>query len=114
MKNLPNQLGYYELDKVVGGGTGQLAEDSRYLNVLLRGTDYYRCDRYGSTKIAWSVGAENDVLRAWASLGIKVTSDFAFTNNHYKLNGKEISRQEAWAHAEELAGKHLKKSDWNF
>ena len=102
-----------ELDKVAGGSPGELADDSRFLNVLLHGTDkYHQCDRYGGFMMFLSESARDDLKKAWNSLGIEV--EHYFGKNTYKLNGKEISRAEAWAHAESLVGKHLTEAQWNW
>jgi len=47
-----------ELENVSGGSCGEIANDSRFLNLLLAGTKYRRCDRYGSFKLFWSDGAK--------------------------------------------------------
>ena len=102
-----------ELDKVSGGTLRESADDSRFLNVLLHGTDkYHQCDRYGEWRMLSSAGARKDLKKSWNSLGIEV--EHYFGKNTYKLNGKEISRAEAWAHAESLVGKHLTKEQWNW
>jgi hypothetical protein len=102
-----------ELDNVAGGTPGETANDSRFLNVLLQGTDtYHQCDRYGELKILWSTARE-DVRKSWKSLGIDFKHEYLF-GNEYHLNGKKISREEAWAHAEKLVGKHLTEEQWNW
>ena len=103
-----------ELDKVSGGTNSELADDSRFLNVLLQGTNkYHQCDRYGEFRMLWSAGAAHDDLRkAWNSLGIEIT--YSTAGSEYRLNGNKISREEAWAHAESLVGKHLTKEQWNW
>ena len=105
-----------ELDKVAGGSPGELADDSRFLNVLLhKTTKYHQCDRYGEWRMYWSKPARDDVVKSWNSLGIEITySTSGFITNKYRLNGKSISREEAWAHAESLVGKHLTKAQWNW
>ena len=103
-----------ELDKVAGGTTGEDANDSRFLNVLLHGTNkYHQCDRYGEFRMFLSQPARDDVKKSWNSLGIEVSNGI-FIKNTYRLNGKEISRAEAWAHAESLVGKHLTEAQWNW
>ena len=102
-----------ELDKVSGGTPGELADDSRFLNVLLHGTNkYHQCDRYGEFKMFWRGNARKDLTKAWSSLGIEMT--YSDAGNEYKLNGKKISREEAWAHAESVVGKHLTEAQWNW
>ena len=103
-----------ELDKVAGGTLREDADDSRFLNVLLQGTNkYHQCDRYGEFRMFWSSKtAHDDITKAWNSLGIEVEHNLGA--NTYKLNGKSISREEAWAHAEKLVGKHLTKEQWNW
>ena len=102
-----------ELDNVAGGSPGELADDSRFLNVLLHGTDkYHQCDRYGGFRMFLSQPARDDLKKSWNSLGIELEHQAG--PNIYRLNGKEISREEAWAHAERLVGKHLTKEQWNW
>ena len=105
-----------ELDKVSGGTNSELADDSRFLNVLLQGTNkYHQCDRYGEWRMFFSQPARYDVKKSWNSLGIEITySTSCFIKNTYRLNGKEISRELAWEHAESLVGKHLTKEQWNW
>ena len=109
-----NQLTDDELEQVVGGD--KLADDSRYLNVLLRGREG-QCGRYGY----WT--AENhydEIVRAWASVRVEfytaVTNGVTGSNEtyHYKINGKEVSQYDAWLHAEQVVGKHLKRADWDW
>ena len=102
-----------ELDKVAGGYLSEDANDSRFLNVLLHGTTkYHQCDRYGEFMMFWSSRARKDLTKAWSSLGIEMT--YSNAGNEYKLNGNKISRNEAWAHAESLVGKHLTEAQWNW
>ena len=102
-----------ELEKISGGTLGETADDSRFLNVLLRGTNYYRCDRYGTFILFMKDSAVRDVEKCWASLGITYTSSVIY-GNEYILNGQPLSREEAWAYAEKLAGRHLDRKDWDW
>ena len=99
-----------ELKEISGGSCYESADDSRFLNVLLQGTNYHQCDRYGATKMFFGIGI-SDVFKAWKSLGIEFES-YPVRANKYLLDGKEITRDEAWAHAEKLVGKHLTEKDW--
>jgi hypothetical protein len=102
-----------ELDKVSGGTKEESADDSRFLNVLLQGTNkYHQCDRYGEFRIFTSAEARDDLTKAWNSLGIEIEHQAG--DNIYRLNGNKISQAEAWAHAEKLVGKHLTKEQWNW
>ena len=113
-----NKLADVDLEQVVGGG--QLDQDSRFLNVLLRGREG-QCGRYGS----WTVKKHRDeIVRAWASVGVEFSDTVTpyggphackpSKSFHYSINGKEVSQYEAWAHAEQVVGKHLKHSDWDW
>ena len=96
-----------ELEQVAGGDA--LADDSRFLNVLLRGREGH-CGRYSD----WTVMKHcREVLNAWASVGIECYQD-ANDWFHYRINGKEVSHYDAWLHAEQVVGKHLKHSDWDW
>ena len=103
-----------ELDKVAGGTLRESADDSRFLNVLLQGTNkHHQCDRYGGFTMFCDESARKDLKKSWNSLGIELEDSFC-ENNTYMLHGKKISREEAWAHAEKLVGKHLTKEQWNW
>ena len=110
-----------QLDLVSGGRNVEFADDSRFLNVLLRGRPGH-CDRYGEWK-AMSHGDE--IVNAWKSVGIDIVYHNIIhsgpdgltskeTISDYSLNGKKITRAAAFAHAESVVGKHLQKSDWKW
>lgn len=112
-----NKLNNEELEQVSGGYLYETSNDSKFLNVLLRGTGYHRCDRYGKTKIVWGgSGPEprQDIRNSWERLGITAIFHGAFEHNEYYLNGKRITRDEAWDYAEKVVGKHLERSDWDW
>ena len=106
-----------ELDQVAGGSIYEIADDNRFLNVLLHGREG-QCDRHSATYIYFVSGVD-EVKTAWKTVGIEMieSSDCfggKYGKNTYKLDGKEISREQAWAHAEKVVGKTLKESDWNW
>ena len=112
-----NKLSNDELKQVSGGCDYETCDDSKFLNVLLRGTDYHRCDRYGKFKIFWGsskrYGPCEDIENSWRVLGIEMVP-YAVDHNEYWLNGKLITRDEAWDYAEKLVGKHLERKDWDW
>ena len=112
-----HELSKEELEQVSGGCDYETSNDSRFLNVLLRGTDYHRCDRYGKFKIFWGsskrYGPCEDIENSWRVLGIEMVP-YACDHNEYWMNGKRITRDEAWAHAEAVVGKHLERKDWDW
>ena len=80
------------------------SNDSRFLNVLLRGREG-QCDRYGS----WTAGSHTgEIENAWASVGITIS------HSCYFLDGKKITREMARQHAQDIVGKTLQKSDWDW
>lgn len=99
-----------QLDQVAGGfwDSGQLADDSRFLNVLLRGKSN-QPERHG-----WFTAAPKYLIDVWKSLGIEMKEGSLFGDHTYHLNGKKISQAQAWAHAEEVVGKHLERKDWDW
>ena len=103
-----------EMENVAGGSADQTADDSRFLNVLLRGHPA-QCDRYGEKKITLDY-ANNDrrfaeIEAAWKVCGVeaKVKKSYA---NHYYIDGFEVTQSQAMNHAMNVMGKKLKKSDW--
>ena len=103
-----------ELEKVSGGTHSELAEDSRYLNVLLQGTNVrHKCDRYGTFRLIFDGAAQVDVMNAWQALGVNVELN-EFGSNEYIIGGEKVSRQQAWDHAERTTGKTLKREQWDW
>ncbi len=112
-----NALELEDLDAAAGGSCYEMADDSRFLNVLMRGLPN-QPDRYGATRI-WCMGGDigNELRAAWKSLGIRFdfTAKTGKGNTYYlDLTGDEISREEAWDYVQARLGKHLKESDWNW
>jgi len=111
------KLSQDDLSYVSGGSAGETADDSRFLNVLLRGKPY-QCDRYG----AWRIRTEDhdaEIKRAWNSVGV----DVVFHNGHlfssgspneYSINSKKVTQHDAMEHAMNVTGICLKKSDWDW
>ena len=103
-----------QLDRVTGSSCYETANDSRFLNILLQGRTK-QCNRYGANKILFSLGMKlGEIDDAWESVGIKAKLNYSTGSNKYYLGGKEISNNEAWAHAEKVVGKHLNRSDWDW
>ena len=100
-----------QLEQVAGGllwDRHQLADDSRFLNVLLRGTENQ------PERNNWAMVTPGKIADAWSSVGIEIKEGSLLGGHSYNLNGKEISQAQAWAHAEEVIGKHLERSDWDW
>lgn len=99
-----------QLDQVAGGiyDKHQLADDSRFLNVLLRGTENQ------PERNNWFMVTPREVIDAWQSVGIEIKEGTLFGGHSYSLNGQTISQSQAWEHAEKVVGKHLSESDWNW
>ena len=107
------QVSTEQLEAVAGGCTAQIAQDSRYLNVLLRGHPD-QCDRYGETRAMYeteSIGAE--VTKAWAAVGITYQINSRGLNTYYDAEtGNVLSLVEAKRLAEKRVGKKLYYQDW--
>ena len=97
-----------ELEQVAGGDA--MADDSRYLNVLLRGREGH-CGRYGYWK---ALDHYREIVNAWASVGVEFECDGEDFCYRYFIDGKQVSQCEAWLHAEQVVGKHLKRADWDW
>ncbi len=111
-----NTLDMESLDTVAGGDCYQMSDDTRFLNVLLRGRTG-QPDRYGATKCWMCDDIADELKAAWKSVGIicEPNSDMS-GNNVYKLayTGGEISREQAWDYVQARVGKYLKKEDWDW
>ena len=93
-----------ELENVAGGTNVESADDSKFLNSLLAGTRYHQCKCYSAKDLADDIETRLDVLLSWESVGIEVKLGDS-SKNLYLLNGKEISRDAALAHAKKTVGK---------
>ena len=82
-----------ELDFVAGGSAAETANDSFELwdRMLMN-------DHYGSVGImaSWSEKSSN-VDKAWRKAGVEVITK-PFSDNVYRINGKQVSRDDALAH----------------
>lgn len=101
-----------ELDMVAGGTYDETADDSRFLNSLNGSTD-----RYGQIRIAMTPGTsiEEEIQRGWKTVGI----DFEWRSggniaNHYRLNGRGITQEQARQHAMKVTGKQMTEADWKW
>ncbi len=116
--NQDNLLDENQLDQAAGGSAGEMSDDSKFLNVLLQGRPG-QPDRYGAAKCFFSLSGDipNELTAAWKSVGIEFDNKCDMGNgatNTYKLNGKQITQAQAWAHAEQVVGRHLENHEWNW
>jgi len=107
-----NKLTNEELESVSGGLMKEIAEDSRFLNVLLRGRPE-QCDRYGEWRIAWG-DHDVEIAKAWAAVGVNVGFDRDGDNGYCIINGEAVTQEEARQYAMNFVGRHLKRSDWDW
>ena len=102
-----------QLENVAGGTAHQVADDSRFLNVLLRGHPD-QPNRYGETR-AGSIyegdAISREVSKAWAAVGITCDADTC-GNTWYYNDRIGVSQEQARQLAMQRMGKQLKKSDW--
>ena len=108
------QVSAEQLEDVAGGTAHQTADDSRFLNVLLRGHPA-QCDRYGEYKVEDDYTAckdrQEEIRQAWRAVGIS-WSCYSGKSNEYWKDCRKITREQAYEHAMNVMGKRLKKSDW--
>lgn len=112
-----NKLTAEEMDRVSGGSAGETADDSRFLNVLLRGRNG-QCDRYGATRIRLE-DHDHEIREAWAAVGVEASIHsgnllMSGSNNTYRINGVKVSRTQAMQHAMNVVGRQLNDRDWQW
>jgi len=106
-----------QLEQVAGGNCIESADDSRFLNSLNGSTD-----RYGATRIFFSMGftgIDAEISDAWAKVGVEAEIDSGRLlncgeKNIYKINGKQVTQEEARKHAMNVVGKQMTESDWKW
>ena len=106
-------LSMEQLDEISGGDVYESADDSQFLNKL-NGS----CDRYGELKLALA-NRENEIRNGWTTVGIdaKIHTGAFFTkgaDNEYFLNGKKISRDAAYMHAQDVVGIYIRRDEWSY
>ena len=95
------------MDGIVGGALdhcGSWGDDSRFLNVLLRGRPC-QPDRHNDY-----TADRAEVIKAWGSVGVDLTKVSA--GYEYRINGSAVTAETAYKHAMKVVGKQLKPSDW--
>ena len=109
------QVSTEQLEAVAGGTTHETADDSRFLNVLLRGHPA-QPNRYGETRAGSAYESDKvagEVKEAWKACGIKFVRRDG-KNGYWDMNsGKKLEGQEsAMMLAMRRMGKQLAWSDW--
>ena len=110
-------LAVEEMEGVAGGSkaTDKTADDSRFLNVLLRGRPG-QCNRYGETRAGSAYESDSiahEVAVAWKSVGIGFRPANDSGIYYWDMNtGRHLLREEAYEMAQKVVGKRLNKSDW--
>ncbi len=102
------------LEDVTGGSIHETADDSRCLNVLLRGHPA-QPDWYGEQKINslcyGSADRRSEIKKAWEAVG--VTAFFREADHdEYYVNGFSVTHQDARDHAMKVMGRQLRIKDW--
>ena len=111
------ELSTEQMEEVAGGNGAETANDSRFLNVLLRGRPG-QPNRYGETRceaMYECASIRREVQAAWATVGIRmsVSKKCPYHNEYYDMTtGKEMGQYTAYERAMKRVGKTLKKSDW--
>lgn len=114
-----NTLSIDEMEAIAGGTTKQCADDSRFLNVLLRGHPA-QPERFGEYKLDHA-GNEayreklKSIEKGWQACGIELRflGRGQYVNQYY-YEGKLVTQGEARSIAMENMGIHLQESDWKW
>ena len=103
-----------QLDGVAGGSAAEMADDSRFLNVLLQGRPGCPA-RYGESP---SDNIRGELATAWATVGIDFTGVDGNPGHLNSYSDKETGRSLTQGQAMDLAmqrvGRQLKKRDWKW
>ncbi len=110
------QVSAEQLEAVAGGSTKQTADDSRFLNVLLRGHPD-QPNRYGETRAGSMYEADSvreAVRKGWKACGIRFGGRGSDEENYYEDMNTKISmtQESAMRLAMQRMGKQLAWSDW--
>ncbi len=114
-----NTLSIDEMEAIAGGTTKQCADDSRFLNVLLRGhpaqperVGEYRIDNYTDSDYH---AIMNSIRKGWNACGIVLKRlGNGETINEYYHDGTLVTQAQAREIAMKNMGIQLQESDWKW
>ncbi len=108
-----NQLEAEELDQVAGGNRSESIKDADFLNELMRRAGknqriYIRRyqDPLKQGETYWCAD-RTALLDAWASVGVNIIDTHTSNSNQYFIDGKQVSRETAFIHAQKKTGVFL-------
>ena len=101
------EMSMEQLENVAGGTYEQIQLDSFFLNYLL-GNDV--CRRWDG-KVRWNEEPDEMVRKAWEKVGVTFYWKY-LESNRYVINGVDVTRKQAFEHAQKVLGKKVKDSDW--
>ncbi len=91
-----------KLEQVAGGTYLQTAEDSFFLNKLNPDFYYRTCTRDISRTPGYFY--QTRIAEEWSKYGVKFKwHDGEIADNEYFIDGKKVSREDAYAHAKKIA-----------
>ncbi len=85
--------------------------DSKFLNYMLGDKV---CRRWNGEEVDWEDNYPYVYIRdAWEKVGVKASmSDHMDVPNTYSIDGRQVTRREAFLHAQKVLNKFVTDSDW--
>ncbi|MBR5909098.1 MAG: hypothetical protein IKZ66_03875 [Schwartzia sp.] len=96
-----------QLEDVAGGLEKETILDSKFLNYMLGDKVCRRWDG----KVRWNEEPDEMVRKAWEKVGVTFYWKY-LESNRYVINGVDVTRKQAFEHAQKVLGKKVKDSDW--
>jgi hypothetical protein len=97
-----------QMEGVAGGYYNEMIMDSRFLNYLL-GDEV--CKRWNGEKENYDTRPDKMIQKAWKKFGVTCYTRDNIANV-YLIHGYDITRKQAFEHAQKVLGKYVKDSDW--
>ena len=102
------ELDVDQMEGVTGGYYQEMIMDSRFLNYLL-GDEV--CKRWNGEKENYDTRPDKMIQKAWKKVGVTCYTRDNIANV-YLIHGYDITRKQAFEHAQKVLGKYVKDSDW--
>ncbi len=103
------KLSMEELDGAAGGTWEETSRDSKFLNALTG-----KCDRFGRVKLFFSGDCRDEVIRAWADLGVTMVINTGIDRrNEYYIDGQKVGQSYAMDYAQKKMGITLDPATWD-
>ncbi len=98
-----------QMEGVAGGLENETMLDCNFLNYMLGDKVCRRWD--GKLHGCYDESSDEMARKAWAKVGVTFYCKY-LESNRYVINGVDVTRRQAFEHAQKVLNKYVKDKDW--